>query len=165
MTADGPDAMKPQSAAASIKLGLSTFLPFRLSVLSNTVSRSIAEVYEAEFGLSVWQWRVLAVLAEAGPLTATQICDRTAMDKATVSRTVRALTEASLVTRRALVRDGRSSLLTLTERGQDIYARIVPRAREMETRLTAGLSAADQQQLSDLLTRLARAASPDRPLW
>ena len=49
-------------------LRLATFLPFRLSVLSNAISQRIAELYDREFGLSIWQWRVMAVTADTpGP--------------------------------------------------------------------------------------------------
>ncbi|MDH3476666.1 MAG: MarR family transcriptional regulator, partial [Rhodospirillales bacterium] len=37
---------------------LETFLPYRLSVVTNRVSRAFARRYSAEFGLSVPEWRV-----------------------------------------------------------------------------------------------------------
>ena len=43
-------------------LDLEKFLPYQLSVLSNTISAAIAETYSSRYGLSISEWRVLAVL-------------------------------------------------------------------------------------------------------
>ena len=52
------------------KLHLEKFLPYRLSVLSNTVSSAIAAAYFMNFGLSIPEWRVMAVLAANPGLSA-----------------------------------------------------------------------------------------------
>ena len=71
---------------APSKLHLENFLPYRLSVLSNTVSGAIAAAYFAHFGLSIPEWRVMAVLAANPGLSAAEVTARTAMDKVAVSR-------------------------------------------------------------------------------
>ena len=45
-------------------LVLSKYLPYRLSVASNKASGLIARAYQARFGLTIWEWRVIAVLGE-----------------------------------------------------------------------------------------------------
>ena len=60
-------------------------------MLTNIVSMSIAEAYEREFGLSIPQWRVIAVLARYPELSAIEVAERTAMDKVAVSRAVQGL--------------------------------------------------------------------------
>ena len=47
------------------RLDLDDFLPYRLSVLTNRVSGAIARHYSERFGLSVPEWRVMAVLGRA----------------------------------------------------------------------------------------------------
>ena len=42
-------------------LKLAEFLPYRLSVLSNRISQGIADLYEDRFGISLNQWRIMAV--------------------------------------------------------------------------------------------------------
>jgi DNA-binding MarR family transcriptional regulator len=69
-------------------LELESFLPYRLSVLSNTVSGVIARSYSERFGLSIPEWRVMAVLGRYPGLPAADIAVRTAMDKVQVSRAV-----------------------------------------------------------------------------
>lgn len=146
-------------------LRLSDFLPYRLSVLSNSVSRQIADRYQAEFGLTVWQWRVMAVLGETPGLTATGICDRTAMDKVAVSRAVAGLVSADMILRQATQDDGRRSHLYLSDRGLAVYRQIVPIAKSYESDLTAAMSDEDIEVLKALLDRCAGVVSPDRPLW
>jgi len=146
-------------------LSLDGFLPYRLSVLSNAVSRRIADIYEREFDLSVWQWRIMAVLGEHGGLTSTEVAQRTLMDKPTVSRAAASLIERGILSRETDAKDRRRAPLTLTTEGAAIYAAVIPRALECEQELLDALSAEDAATLHRLLTRLASVASPDMPLW
>lgn len=146
-------------------LRLGAFLPYRLSILSNTVSRRIAELYQSEFGLSVAGWRVMAIMGEAQGLTATEIVTRTAMGKVAVSRAVAGLITLGYVERRAAQNDGRQSLLFLTRAGQAAYERIVPLALAEEERVTGALSGDETRELNRLLGKLADAVSPERALW
>ena len=146
-------------------LKLSEFLPYRLSVLSNTVSRSIADRYADEFDINVGQWRVLAIIGETPGLTATEITQRAAMDKVAVSRAVSGLIEKKLIKRSTAQDDGRCSILKMTAKGADLYERIVPMARSYEADVTKSLSARELETLNALLSKLAAEASPDRDLW
>ncbi|TAK10784.1 MAG: MarR family transcriptional regulator, partial [Rhizorhabdus sp.] len=56
------------------RLTLDQFIPYRLSVTSNVVSDVIARAYEALFGLSIPEWRVMAVVAERDGVTQQGIC-------------------------------------------------------------------------------------------
>lgn len=147
------------------RLRLREFLPYRLSVLSNTVSRGIANLYDREFGLTIWQWRVMAVTGDAPGISATEIGQRTAMDKVAVSRAIAGLIEVGHIERKTSESDGRRSELFLTKAGQDIYEMIVPIALEAERKLMETLSSDEQDQLNRLMQKLAASASPDRPLW
>lgn len=146
-------------------LTLDTYLPFRLSVLSNAVSRQIAEIYEREFALSIWQWRVIAVLGERTGMTSTEVAQLTLMDKPTVSRTVSSLIDRRLVVRVTDEGDRRRMPLALTEAGLAIYRAIMPRALEWESAILRELSAEETATLHKLLSRLADAVSPETPLW
>lgn len=144
---------------------LSGFLPYRLSVLSNTISRAIADRYQRDFGLTVWQWRVMAVLGEEAGLTSSEVRARTAMDKVAVSRAVTGLEAGGHLVRERDAADGRAARLSLSASGRETYARIAPLALAYEARLRAGLTKAENAQLDELLAKLAKAASPDIPLW
>ena len=149
----------------SSALRLREYLPYRLSVLSNTISRGIAELYDREFGLSIWQWRVMAVLGDSPGISATEIGQRTAMDKVAVSRAISGMIDGGLIERKTSQSDGRRSELYLTASGQEIYEEIVPLALSAEQELVSTLSELEQEELSRLLGKLATAASPDRKMW
>jgi len=147
-------------------LRLGDYLPYRLSVLSNTISSALAETYGSRFGLSIWQWRCMAVLGETPGLAARDVAARTAMDKVAVSRAVAALEAMGHVRREADETDRRASRLSLTGSGQRIYGEIVPLALAHEARLLDDLDPGELDQLEVLLGKLARAARPgDPPLW
>ncbi|MEO1100314.1 MAG: MarR family winged helix-turn-helix transcriptional regulator [Pseudomonadota bacterium] len=144
---------------------LGNFLPYRLSVLSNTISQDIADIYDREFGLDIRQWRVMAVVGETPGASASEVTARTAMDKVAVSRAVAGLIELGYLTREPSAADGRRSELRLTKVGQGIYDQIVPLALQYERDLLARLDAGDVKQLEALMTRLADVVSPDHELW
>jgi len=137
-------------------LSLEHFVPYRLSVLANTVSAALAGAYASRFGLTIPQWRVVAVLARVPGLSAADVAERTAMDKVAVSRAVAGLTRAGRVSRALAASDRRRSVLSLTARGRSVYRRIVPLALAYERRLMAELSPAEQSQFEALLLRLQK---------
>lgn len=119
------------------RLTLDQFIPYRLSVTSNVVSDVIASAYEALFGLSIPEWRVMAVVAERDGVTQQGICIATRMDKVTVSRATIALVDRGLVIRAPNRADRRSRLLALTRPGRKLYADVAPKALEFEARIFA----------------------------
>lgn len=153
------------SRQISSRLRLDGYLPFRFSVLSNAISSNIARIYEEEFGLSIWQWRIVAILGETNGLTSKQVGERALMDKWMISRTVTSLQKKGLLVRGVDPIDRRRVPLTLTESGKAIYDAIVPRALALEQDLLSALSDTDRAELQRLLGRLATIASPDRALW
>lgn len=140
------------------KLQLEKFLPYRLSVTSNLVSQAIANAYVALFNLTVWEWRVIAVIAESSGITQQEIGLLTRMDKVTVSRAAIALATRGLVERTPNPRDGRSHILTLSPAGAELYGHVAPKALELEARIFGQLDPADLSRLSDILARVAEAA-------
>jgi len=139
-------------------LVLDEFLPYRLSVLSNRVSGAIAQAYSRRYGLSIPEWRVIAVLALAPGVSAAEVAERTAMDKVAVSRAVRQLLQTGRLTRRTAAGDRRRSILELTAEGRRIYQRVTPALRRYEAALLAALSARERRALEGLLRRLEQRA-------
>jgi DNA-binding MarR family transcriptional regulator len=139
-------------------LVLEDFLPYRLSILSNRVSRAIAKRYAKAFDLSIPEWRVIAVLGRRPGLTAKEIAEAAEMDKVAVSRAVARLTTAKRVAARADRYDARRQLLALTREGESVHARIAPIALASEQQLLTALDAQERQQLNRLINRLLAAA-------
>lgn len=136
------------------KLRLADYLPYQLSVAANAVSQLIARAYEDRFGLKIPQWRIVAVLADEGALTPQALCERTVMDKVTVTRAAQALLKRRLVTREAVAGDGRSHRLRLTAAGDALYEEVAPLALEYEAQLLDSIDAACVEQLKEQLRGL-----------
>ncbi|GAA0739211.1 MarR family winged helix-turn-helix transcriptional regulator [Sphingomonas japonica] len=132
---------------------LDEFIPFRLSFTSNLVSDTIARAYEALFGLSIPEWRLVAVVAEMEAISQAAIGQRTRMDKVTVSRAAIALADRGLLERRANPDDRRSHLLALTDAGRTLYGAIAPKAIELERRIFEGFS---QDEIAAFVAMLRR---------
>lgn len=139
-------------------LVLDEFLPFRLSVTSNLVSDTIARTYRSLFGLSIPEWRLVAVVAETGGLSQGAIGGRTRMDKVTVSRAAIALVERGLLARGAHPGDKRSHLLTLTDAGRELYAAVAPKALDLERRVFEGFTPDELEGFVGMLRRIDAAA-------
>lgn len=138
-------------------LDLEHFLPYRLSVLSNRISQDIARLYADRFGLGVTEWRVLAVLGRYPGLSASELAERTAMDKVAVSRAVASLLSDGRITRDTHGADRRRSVLELSDEGHRVYAEVAPAALAYERRLLANFAAEDRAALSRLIDLLGDA--------
>jgi DNA-binding MarR family transcriptional regulator len=139
-------------------LVLEDFLPYRLSILSNRVSRAIARRYAKTSDLTIPEWRIIAVLGRRPGLTAKEVAEATEMDKVAVSRAVARLVAARRVAARADLEDARRQMLELTPQGESVHARIAPIALASEQRLLSALDARERAQLDVLLDRLLDAA-------
>ncbi|WP_448096541.1 MarR family winged helix-turn-helix transcriptional regulator [Luteibacter yeojuensis] len=143
-----------ETVPAHAPLELERFLPYRLSILSNTVSQSIAAEYQDRFELSMTEWRVMAVLGRFAELSAREVAERTAMDKVAVSRAVARLVEAGRVDRSTHDGDKRRSVLKLSEAGWAIHDEVAPMARAHERDLLAKLDENERVQLNRILDKL-----------
>ncbi|MDP5104417.1 MAG: MarR family winged helix-turn-helix transcriptional regulator [Erythrobacter sp.] len=141
--------------AAHDDLGqLAGFLPYQLSVASNAVSSLIAERYRKRFALKIPEWRVMAVLGDAGTMTQRDLTAATVMDKVAVNRAVKVLEERGLIARVPNPGDGRSHLLELTGEGRAIHAEVMPLARATERELLAELAPGEEAMLRQLLAQM-----------
>lgn len=135
-------------------LQLQKFLPYRLSVFSNNVSTLLASLYTEKFGISIPEWRTVAVLGEEPGLTSTQIATRIAMDKVAVTRAVQNLIGKRLIRRSSSQSDGRVSHLNLTKAGKTIYDEVVPMALAIERDVWGVLVPEEQSDWIAMLTKM-----------
>ena len=133
---------------------LQKFLPYRLSVLSNRISQAIADRYVEKFSLTLSEWRMIAVLGEESDLSAAEVSQRTAMDKVAVSRAVKNLLATGRLERHFSNDDRRRSVLSLSDKGREVYQKVLPLALSYEAMLLSGLSAEEQGFLGNILDKL-----------
>jgi DNA-binding MarR family transcriptional regulator len=141
------------------RLDLDGFVPYRLSVLSNRVSSAIARQYSERFGLTIPEWRIMAVLGQSSGLSSRDVAERTAMDKVQVSRAVATLVENKRVQKQIDSDDARIARLSLTAKGRAIYDEIAPLALHLEEIFLAALTQDERAQFNRLMTKLDQQVS------
>ena len=133
---------------------LEDFLPYKLAILSHTVSGLVARVYDKRFGLTIPEWRVIAIVGRFPGLSAVEVAERTMMDKVAVSRAVTKLIKSGRIDREFADADRRRSILNLSEQGRQVHDEIAPLALKMEDDLLHGLSDDEVETLNSVIERL-----------
>ena len=137
---------------------LGSFFPYRLAVLSEAVSRSMAQIYAARFDLSRDEWRVLAALYKAPPTKTSAIIDYTTLDKLSASRALARMESKGLVSRSVDPEDARAYRVKLLPAGRDLYKKIEPLVLARERFLLEDLSPEEQAILAGIHEKLLRRA-------
>ncbi len=148
-------------ADESRTLDLERYLPFRLSVLANRVTRAVARVYSQNFHLSAPEWRTMAVLGRYGAMSANSVVEQTAMDKVRVSRAVARLLAHGRVSRRTDPDDRRRAILDLTPEGRAVYAKVVPMVLAVERELLSDLTPEEREIFSQIIRKLEQRTAGD----
>ncbi len=141
------------------ELRLEDFLPYRLAVLSNTISATVARAYDKRFSVSIPEWRVIAVLGRFPGLSAVEVAGRTLMDKVAVSRAVTKLIKNGRIDREFADSDKRRSILNLSEDGKKLHDEIAQLALQFERDLLHGFSEEEMDNLNSVMERLLARAS------
>ncbi len=141
------------------EIRLEDFLPYRLAVLSNTVSTTVARAYDKRFSVSIPEWRVIAVLGRFPGLSAVEVAERTLMDKVAGSRAVTKLIKNGRIDREFADADRRRSILNLSEDGKILHDEIAQLALQFERDLLHGFSAEEMESLNGIMERLLARAS------
>lgn len=118
---------------------LSGFLPYRMSLAAERLSAGLARRYRADYGISIPEWRVLAHLAHSGEVSVRDIERRVNLDKSKVSRAASRLESEGYVSKQVNTGDRRLLCLTLTDKGRELMAELIPLALAYQTRLEKAL--------------------------
>lgn len=139
-------------------IDLERFLPYRLAVLANVLGSVIATTYEDRFGLTVPEWRIIAVLTRFPGLSARDVAQKTRMDAVAVSRAVSKLLKAGRIRRAVATDDRRRSVLHVSATGAAVYREVAPLALEYERILLESLAPQDRASLDETLRVLMERA-------
>ena len=148
-------SMEADGSTSAEDFQLEDFLPYRLSVAAESVSRLIARKHLARSGLGMPEWRLLAAVGRFGVLSPTIAGEQTAMDKVKVSRAAASLVARGLLRQAQDPDDGRGRLLRLTRKGSGLYADVASIAGEIETALAVGLTKTEWNTLHKALGKLS----------
>jgi DNA-binding MarR family transcriptional regulator len=132
---------------------LERFVPYLL----NRVGIRIA----MEFAREIWPdqltysgWRVLFTLAHVGPRPMVELAAQANFEISTLSRVVAGLEREGLVKRVTGEAGARNRRIALTARGEKVVEKLSPMALRHEAAALGDFSAAEHQQLIDLLCKL-----------
>lgn len=133
-------------------------ITFRVSVLSQQLSRVVDAYVSAELGLSSRQWRMLVSLNRVGPSTAGDLARFAHLDKSQVSRAAHELEQRGLLTQSGQSADRRRVTLALTEEGRETLRQGLAGSESRQQRLQAALSAEDYAAFNRAVARLTEEA-------
>lgn len=141
---------------------LQHFFPYLVRIYYRAVSGSVTDIYSSLFGLTVSEWRVLAVLGPKRAMSASDIVKQSSMDKVKVSRAIAKLRESGLLKRDVDGDDRRRYALRLTDRGDEVFRTLVPKVLELEEKLLEGLTQGERRMLVGLMERVRKNAEQHR---
>lgn len=127
-----------------------------LAVALSNVHREITMPLITPHGLGLPEWRTLTFVAVHQPISAATIAARSTMDKALISRAVRALEQRRLLRRKPDPAAARQQQLHLTAAGRRLFDTLFPQAQQRQARLLERLSVAEREGLYAALRQLAR---------
>jgi DNA-binding MarR family transcriptional regulator len=125
-----------------------------LERVASLARRKLTKHYLDRWQVSAPEWRVLNIVAHSSPTSFTAIAQRSTMDKAQISLTLRILAAHGWI---AMPPNGSgrraARAVTITAQGSATIARILPDARRMQMRLLDRLSQGERRQLLILLRK------------
>ena len=161
----------PWSALSRNGTGLNVedFLTFRLTRLSNALRTNLTKRYLEEFGLSLPEWRLLALVTRFSPLRFSELTSRSSMDKGQVSRTLRQLTKRGFIKMKVVKNKGSRStealaapvVVAVTAAGRNLHKEVLPVARKRQVEFLMTLTESERVALYATLDKLFVAIGSD----
>ena len=131
-------------------------LSYRLHVVANLLSRGAELRYRRQFGVSLWEWRTIALLgAVTEPLSLNHLAHAAGIHKSQMSRVVSGLTRRKLVLRAADADDARGVRLALSKSGRKLYEGLIGAAQERDAAFRSCLSLKEKEVFERALSKLA----------
>ncbi len=126
---------------------------YLIGAIANRLVNAGSAISRRHFGIGFTEWRIMVVLA-LEPASAKRISDVVGLDKAAISRGLKALEQRGLIAATQETAARRSRAWLLTGEGRAVYERMLKASREHERRLLEDLSPEETAVLLGLLRRL-----------
>lgn len=118
---------------------LEDLVAVRVVRISEVLARLATQTIEARVGLRNTDLRLMNLLDGFEGVTVNEIARRAHVDKAWVSRSLRDLEKAGLVTRKSNNKDSRLTVVDLSAKGRSLLEQVRPLAVAREARLLNGI--------------------------
>ena len=135
---------------------INEYLSFKISVLYRLMVRRSARYLNSSYDLSVAEWWTLGQLASRSPITVSEIVDATQNDKAQVSRSATSLIAKGFVEKQDNPHDKRSSLLSLTDAGRELYEEVIPIRQKTQNLLLDQLSEEEREVTERAIKKMTK---------
>jgi DNA-binding MarR family transcriptional regulator len=129
-------------------------LGYQINSTSEMLRRGATLRLRREYGVSLMEWRTLALIENLQPVRLRDLAADFGADKAQISRIVTALAQRGLVKRRIPGGNARSADLELTESGRALAAALTRAAQERDRAFRACLKPSEVEQLVGMLARI-----------
>lgn len=140
-------------------------LNVRLSRLAAAGGAPATRVLEGQYGISRRGWRIVALLAQHGSLSPSELAVAADLDRPRASRTVGSLVEQGWVRRQCQAHDARRARLTLSEAGRALHDQIFPEIRAINAAILEALDDAQLEALDQALSLLTAQAKVVNEHW
>ncbi len=137
---------------------LGDLINFRLQRCFSFSGAPVIRLLEGRYGITRREWRLLATLAEHGPLSPSELADLAQLDRARTSRAIGVLVEKGLLRRQVHAADSRRAQLNLTSEGLELHAEVFPRVAEINSRLLEKLDEPTLEALAAVIDTLTARA-------
>lgn len=127
---------------------------YRVALLSRLWTTSTEHIYIDQFGISLSEWRILAIVAAAQPVYANAIVERGILEKSRVSRIVARLVERQLIETSPDDEDSRRNLLQLTEEGARMHDALADLSRKRDELFERALSKREKAEFDRMISKL-----------
>ncbi|MCZ6860169.1 MAG: MarR family transcriptional regulator [Alphaproteobacteria bacterium] len=133
--------------------GLADLLGYQLRKAQVAAYQNFAEVLESQ-DISPGQVGVLLLVRDNPGVNQTRVGNALGIDRSTLVAVIDRLEERRLIARTPSPKDRRSHALMLTPAGETYLETMLPRLREHERQIAAGLSNDERRNLISLLARV-----------
>lgn len=137
---------------------LGELLNFRLQSLHAISGAPIIRMLEGKHGITRREWRLMATMAELGPVSPSRLAEVCGLDRARTSRAIGDLIAKGLLVRTIQANDTRRARVALTEEGKRLYVAIFPDIASVHTQLLSVLDDGQLSALDAILSQLTQQA-------
>jgi DNA-binding MarR family transcriptional regulator len=127
---------------------------FALMEAVSLLQHRLEQQLRTEGGISYVQFQLLARLNARGPLTMTELADGVVYSRSGLTYQAGLLEQAGLITRAPSPDDERATLVTITDAGRALLARVMPGHIQVTRLLLDPLADHDLDHLRDIMTRV-----------
>lgn len=146
------------SSEGKSPVSMTDLLSFQLHSTANLLSRSAGMRYKRDFGVTLWEWRTIALVGGQPGILFKDLAKIGGLDKSQASRVVAGLSERGLLLRSIDENDGRGLSLSLTRAGQHLYEGLIQAAAERNKTFLDALAPQERRAVETALVKLERLA-------